>query len=475
MNDKIKISSDDKKTELKKRLINELWRRGDLSYKFHSGQKKIYEVLNSLPKTSREVLLFIARRWGKSYFGALLAIMAAKRRFFTKVLIMGPTEKQTKEIMNPIFKKIKVDDYNGLLTETKSEAKWKIGSSEIQLAGFDTCIEAVRGQEYGLIILEEPGSAKINKEEYEYIVKSILWPTLMHTKGKIFYMTTASKYADHPLHTLTIPKTTLLGTFFKLTIYDNPYLTKEEIDQEIEAMGGLDNPAVRRELLCEIVRDETHLAIPKFNIDKNVKEFDLPDHYICWVAGDFGGVRDKTVAHLWAYDFMRGKKLIIDEAVFDRNTSSGIIAKEIKDMEKKYGQSNLLRFMDCPGQTQIDLQNEHDFTVIAPKKKKGSFEMGINQVNLACETESIEIHPRCHFTITTLEYGQLNKPRNDFERSEDLGHCDALASMAYGIRHAQVTNPFPSNYKYKDIPSDDLFIRSTSNTKHPLIKLVEEE
>lgn len=442
--------------ELAKRAAIELWRRGDLSYKYHAGQKHIMSVIDALDPSVREILLFISRRWGKSFLGSLLAIQTAQAKWFRRVLIMGPTEKQTKEIINPIFQKIKLDDYENLLKETKSESKWKIGKSEIQLAGFDTAIESVRGQEFDLIILEEPASAKITREDYDYIIKSVLRPTLMHTKGRIIYMTTPGKNADHPLHVVTIPKTQASGSFFKFTIEDNILLTKEEIEAEIEDMGGRDDPSVRRELFCEILRDEASLAIPKFDVNMNVQEFELPELFHCWVAGDFGGVRDKTVLHLWAYDFKNARKLIIDELVFDRNTPTSEIALQLFTMEKKYGQDGISRWIDCPGQTRVDLQNDHGLIVNLPLKQKGSFEAGVNQINLACMDRSVLVHPRCKFTIMTLENGRTNKQRTDYERTEDLGHCDALASMAYGLRHADVENPFPRLHHLRHVKSDDL-------------------
>ncbi len=469
-----KKSTKEEKKELKKRIVDELWKRGDLSYKYHSGQKKIVDTLAKLPKKAREILLLISRRWGKSFLGALLSIETAQGGYYRRVLIMGPTEKQTKDIINPILNKIKIDDHKNLLKETKSEAKWKIGRSEIQLAGFDTCIESVRGQEFDLVILEETGSAKVKKEEYDYILKSVLRPTLMHTKGPIIHLTTPSKDADHPLHTITIPKTQKAGTYFEFNIRENPLLTEEEIEEEIEEMGGIDDPSVQRELFCKILRDLTTLAIPKFNKDINVQEFDLPDVFFSWVGGDFGGVRDKTFAHLWAYDFKNAKKLIVAERGFEANTPTSEIAREIRAMEAEFEQSSLQRYIDCPGQTKVDLQNDHGLSIISPKKMKGSFEAGVNQINLACLQEKVIIHPRCTETILALENGRFNKQRTDYERTEELGHCDALASMAYGLRHAHTDNPYPALYNYRHVPKDDLFIRRTAEG-NPLLKLFDED
>jgi hypothetical protein len=360
------------------------------------------------------------------------------------------------------------------MTEGKSKLIWKVGRSEIMLAGFDTCLETVRGLEFDAIILEEPASSVVTKDQYDYIIKSILSPTLAHTGGPIYYMTTPSRDADHPVHTITLPKTEALGTFFKFTIESNPLFTKEQIEQIIEDAGGRDDPAVKREYFCEIIRSIASVAIPNFSIEKNVKEFTLPEYLNYWIGGDLGGVRDKTVIHLLAYDYTEHKILVVDELVFDRNVASSVIATAIKDMEKWHKQYNLIKVIDAPGQTRVDYQRDHGLSIALPKKIKGGFEVGNNQLNLACIQEYILIHPRCKFTIQTLEHGRTNKQRTDYERTEDLGHCDAIASLIYGIRHANVKNPFPKLHEFRHINKDDLFINPTrSDDSTPLSKLLE--
>jgi hypothetical protein len=55
----------------------------------------------------------------------------------------------------------------------------------------------------------------------------------------------------------------------------------------------------------------------------------------------------------------------------------------------------------------------------------------------------IEVDPKCKLLIATLKSGQFNKQRNDFARTEALGHCDAIATLMYAARCFDRSNPYP--------------------------------
>jgi hypothetical protein len=288
-------------------------------------------------------------------------------------------------------------------------------------------------------------------------------------------MSTPSPNISHPLHTITIPKTQIAGTFFKFTIWDNPLLTKEEIQQEIDELGGEKSEHCQRELFCNIIRSNSLVAVPEFDISKNVKEMDRPSHSFKWVSGDFGGVRDKSVFHLMEYDFKNDTTVCLDERVYNRGTPTSQIVAEIKQMEKQWDADTEMRYIDCPGQIRVDLSKDHDFHLSILKKEKGSFEAGLNQLSVAFRQSRLVVHPRCKFTIVTLETGMLNEQRSDFARTEDLGHCDAIASLSYGWRHKITENPFPVDDHLKHLPEYKIHrnIKLVENC-HPLSKIMYE-
>lgn len=164
--------------ELSKRAKQELWKRGDISYLFHSGQQQIHDTLEK-NKTAREICLLISRRYGKSYFCVVKAIMKLLEKPGNTVLILGPSEKQAKKVITPLINMIKVDAPEGLITMTKSEGLWSVGQSTLYIGGMDTAIESIRGLKFEMIIMEETGASD-SIDDYDYILKSILRPTLQH-------------------------------------------------------------------------------------------------------------------------------------------------------------------------------------------------------------------------------------------------------------------------------------------------------
>lgn len=467
MDDKISKA----KKELSQRAIRELWARGDLSYKFHAGQRKIYETLQE-KQGAREICLLISRRYGKSHFCVILAVMKLLEKPGNSVVIIGPSEKQAKRILTPLINKIKADAPEGLITQTKSENLWTVGRSTLYIAGMDTAIESLRGLEFQAVIIEETGSST-TIDEYDYILKSVLRPTLLISQGPIIHASTPSKYLDHPFHTITIPKTQLSGTFFKYTIEDNPLLTKEVIEAEIEELGGRDSAHCKRELFCELVRDSSLVAVSEFSQTK-IKEVDAPEYCNYWISGDVGGVRDKSVFHILGYDYKEGQVVVFDELVYPRNTTTTEMVSSLKALERKYGVRNGLRYIDCPGQLRIDLAQDHDFSLSILPKEKGSFEAGLNQLNMAFRGDELVIHPRCKFTISSLENGRLNEQRNDFARTEELGHCDAIASLIYGWRTRIKDIPKERNKALDGVKKENIFYMQTGSTRHPLEAILDE-
>ena len=407
-----------------------LWLKGNLSYKLHEGQKLIRRTIRALPDTTRESLVFCARRYGKSYLACVLALEDCLRTPNANVLFVGPSQKQTLDIIRLLLPEILADAPKGLVQVSKSEKRWNFkNGSQLMIAGFDTAAESIRGLRADAIYLEESGSS--DPETYEYVIKSVLYPTLMHSRGRIIHLTTPALTIDHPLHTQTIPSTSTNGAFFRYTIRDNPLLTEEVIEAEIDSLGGYDSPHTKRELFCEIVKDENIIVVPQFDDRKHVREMSLPDNAYHWVAGDVGGVRDKTVFLLCAYDYTTDKIYIVKEMVADTQTPTSEIVDRALKME---GGRTLSRFIDAPGQLFIDFATTYKYSCFPPEKLE--FDHNIHRLQTAFWKDQVIVDPACKLLITTLRSGQLNKQRTDFFRSKEMGHCDALAALVYALRHA---------------------------------------
>ncbi len=430
-----------------KAIKDELWRRGNLTWKLHSSQKRVYKSLRALPQETREAVVLISRRWGKSYLGVVMALEDCLAGPDRQVFIVGPSLKQTRRILTPLVREITGDAPEGLIKQTKSDLTWAVGESTLIIGAFDTALESFRGLRAHAIYLEESGLADI--EEYEYTLKSVLRPTLMHSRGRIHHLTTPPREENHPFVFITMPEAALNHSLYTYTIEDNPLLSKEEIESEIEAAGGRGSEHCERELFCRIVRNAERVIVPEFEEDLHVRSSNVPDfaHYLTCI--DFGGVRDNHALILCYFDFLRNKMVVCDEVWMDINTGTDDIIKAGLEMELKNNVQWLRgiprRITDAPGQTQVDIKRM-GYECSPPDKAKDSVEDGIQAVRVAFIENKIEVHPRCEQLIQTLRFGMWDKHRKDFQRTDALGHCDMMAALSYAWRHIDKrNNPYPPN------------------------------
>lgn len=417
-----------------------LWKQGILFWKLWDQQLPIYESIRALPDSVTEVVVLCSRQYGKSYLGTLMGIEDCKRYPGSSVLIIGPTLKQTVDIVNQAIKNICHDAPPGLVRRSKSEQRWYIGSSELLIGGFDEGnATRQRGKSLKTIYVEEIRDSKA--DNYAETIRSDLGPALTHSVGgKIVFLTTPPTQPDHPFITDTMPRAKLKNAFYKYTIDDNRAISPEQYLACVERCGGKDSIDFRVEYLCEIVRDDRVSIAPHFDRTRHVVPHVMPDLDIAnfQTTIDWGGVKDKTVALFSYYDFKRNKVIVLQERSFDANTDTETIVKAILDME--YPIKEVARYADAPGQILVDLRTKLKFECELPRKD--DWLAGVNNMQLHFTKDWIEIDPSCKLLIETLDSGQFNKQKNDFDRSASLGHCDAAAALMYKLRMVNKHNPF---------------------------------
>jgi hypothetical protein len=416
-----------------------------LSWKIgaHTSQREVYQLLRALPRSKRLVVLEIARRWGKSFLGCLLALEDCLQNPGVNVFVLAPTLKHAANIVAPLVRQLTLDAPEGLVRRTKSEYRWVFeNGSALILGSLDTAVESVRGQAAFQIYCEETGFVE-SVDDYEYIFDSVLWPTLLHSGGRITHLTTPPKLPDHPFLTVTVPQAELAGTLYVRTIEDNPLLTPEQVAEAVAALGGPDSPAVQREFYCRVVRDESTVLVPEFSEERHVKVSERPSHYFAWVGGDLGGTRDKTCVLFCAFDFERAKVLVLGEVAADNETPTSTIATELKALEAREPVKPQRRWLDGSGQTLTDLRVDHKIACSLPDKT--DFDAGIHMLRYAFEHDLIEIDPSCKLLIATLRSGTYSKNRDDYARTNALGHCDAVAALVYAYRMRNKSNPYPAH------------------------------
>ncbi len=424
--------------DIEREFAHEFWLAGDLRYKLWPQQEIIYDQIRALPHNIDEAVVLCARQFGKSHLGVILAVEDCIRHDDVCILIIGPTLKQTREIVAPRLRRIMHDAPPGLIRPSKSEGKWYIGTSELVIGGMDVNSSAQRGKTVQTVYVEEIVESK--EDDYLEALRSDIGPALTHSNfGKIIFLTTLPKVPDHPFITDTMARAEINGTLYKFTIDDNKALTPEQYDACVRRAGGKHTDDFKREYLCQIIRDRKLVIIPDYDARIHVEEFPYPPWINMELYTDWGGVRDKTVTLLMGYDFLRGMDLVYDELYWEPNTPTKRIVDDWlarwKDIIVKE------HYIDAPGQLHVDLRDTHKISFKGVNKE--DWESNINAMANRFTVNKIRIHPKCKLLKQTAQSGIFNKQRNDFERTQALGHMDAAAALMYGIRHLDRTSPFP--------------------------------
>ena len=127
----------DKSLLLYNDLIQESWHSGDLYFKLLSHQIKLYDQI----KNSQNIkhVINCTRRFGKSYILCILAIEEALKKNNSLIRFAAPTQKQLKEIIQPIMQEILKDCPEWLKPVFKvQDSKYVFpNGSEIHIAGCD--------------------------------------------------------------------------------------------------------------------------------------------------------------------------------------------------------------------------------------------------------------------------------------------------------------------------------------------------
>lgn len=447
----------------KKDAIRELWKRGELDYKRHDGQMIIDKVMKTDPRDI--ITILAARRFGKSYQLALMAVELCQSKPDSIVKYICPRLKMVKTIMKPNMKKILKDCPADMLPEWKENDKMYIfpNGSEIHLAGTDNgSHESIRGGHADLCIVDEAGFC----DHLKYVVYDILAPTTDTTGGRVILASTPSKHSDHDFIQHFVIPCEAQGKLIKFVLHDNPMLTDiKKASIAARHPAGVEDPGYRREYLCEIIRDKSSVVIPGFTPEKELKlvtEWKRPAYFDFYVGGDVG-FRDLTVYLFGYWDYMKATLVIEDELVLngDDGMTTKTVAEGIKAKEKLHypDQRPMMRVMDNNLIMMQDLNLLHNLPFLATEKDNK--EAQVNNVNIMINADQIVINPRCkhliyHLKGATWRETTSNNPnsKREFAHLPDTpdfevrgGHADALDALIYLVRNLiRTKNPYPKDW-----------------------------
>lgn len=460
--------------------IKALWNKGIIHWKLHKAQKEMYDLVK---KDGHPIVVIgCSRQLGKSFFLTAYAIEECLQKKDIIVKFIAPKAKDIRRIISPIIKQIMEDAPEDVRPRYNSRDNIYVfpNGSEIQLAGTDNGhAESIRGNRAHLCIIDEAGFC----DDLDYVVKSILLPTMTRTNGKLVMASTPSKSPDHDFMKF-FDEAEADGRLIKKTIYDNPHLTEEDINKIAIGLGGKDSIDFRREYLVERIVSEDDAVVPEFSGEggrelqsRIVKEWVRPPYYDRYVSMDIGG-RDLTAIIFAYYDFAQAKIIIDDEYISKGMVLTEEIANSIKKIEETH-YSN--RFGEVPPALRVadnnniillnDLAVKHKINFIPTAKDNA--DAALNNMRMLLKAEKIIINPRCKTLLSHLNGAIWNKSRTSFARSPDKGHYDMVHALSYLCRNVNFNkNPYPPGYHLNLSPSNvfsadpDYFRKTTDIEKH---------
>jgi hypothetical protein len=453
----------------KKQIHDELWRRGILHWKLDAGQKQLYDLFYG---TSHKVQTWLlARRSGKTYALCVLAIEQCIRKPNSIVKILSPTKLQVNTNLRPIFKTLLTDCPEEIKPEfrAKDYIYYFPNGSEIQLAGSDNGhAEKLRGGDSDIAMVDEAGSC----DDLDNVVKSILLPTTLITKGKIILASTPPKEPDHEFIKF-LEEAELRGSLVKRTFKENPRLTPEMIKELTDELGGETTEAYRREMLCEIIKDSSRAVVPEATdelLKDIVKEWPKPPFFDSYVSMDLG-YTDMTVVVFGYYDFRAAKVIIEDELVMQGSEKDFSIKKLTEEIQKRENSlwTNVLtgevkkpyqRVSDINHIVTNEILKNSNYQVNFQPAKKDDNDAAINNLRAMIGAKKVIINPRCVTLIRHLKNAKWKSANNkkEFARSPDDGHYDAVDALKYLLRHVVYSkNPYPVGY---ELNKTDLYVQN---------------
>lgn len=461
------------------RKLAAVWNAGRLEFKFgeDGNQHEMYALVQEIFTREDIVVLNCARQLGKSYFLCILCSMLALRVKRARIKYAAETAKQVRAIVRPHFQEIFADcpiSLRPVFNSMDGEFRFPSTGSTITLAGCDSESDAdkLRGQHAHLCVVDEAGMIKI----LHYVVKSVLLPQTINTKGKLIIASTPAPTSDHPFKEYC-DQAEGVNALIQRDVYSNPRMSEGDIARFMRHCGGDESTDWQREYLVRHVTDQD-LHIVKFATPKRLEQITLkidpekekenpfyyrPEWFDPYAGMDLGWAPDAT-GMVWAYLDYRENTLVVEDDWFLRRMDTHTLASVGKTREKElYGDHRnvYMRFGDLEDRTVSDLAVQHDYQVA--KTAKENLKGAVNQVNLAVADldHRLRIHPRCKRLKEQLRDGVWDKDKKKFARSTKHGHYDVLAALVYLTRNIQwdkapermIIRPDPRNYLV--VPEDE--------------------
>jgi phage terminase large subunit-like protein len=429
----------------KRKISNELIRRGHFAHLFTPTQKHFFNMVDN--SDDNTLFWLAARKSGKSYSAFLYGLkFIFQHRNYGKPIIVRhifPTIKLAKEVMSALWTELKdiiptelQPRYNR--TEGKFTFPW--GAEYILGGSLPENQDSSRGPFCALFIFDE--CAFWHKESFHTFINSVLKPQATHYQNivRYIYITTPPKDIDHPAYNDVYTACIKKKTAHISTIYDNPFLNAATVEKIKEDVGGEESDAWQREYLCELVIDRSALVVPEFSEEDHVSET-IPDRVdnfsravLCKpIIGGDAGLVDNTFFVFGYHDHIRDKYIVVDEWYGNYKTLAEIKEAYDAGLERNFTDwiepDTVLDIFDIAG---YDLRHEHGMNFGRPRKAK--VEETISFVRDCFINDKVLIHSSCERLIWELGNAIWNERRTEISRSSKQSHGDGIMALAYALR-----------------------------------------
>jgi hypothetical protein len=459
-----------------------LWLSGDLTFLLHAGQKEAWEAIQA-SGLSRYVLE-IARKWGKTWFLVVVAAMQCLKKPGSRVVYGAPSLKHLTEFVLPVMSEITKDAPDAVRPEFSVQSgHWTFpNGSWVHLFGADDKRKADRGRgpKAELAIFDECGFSPV----LQYVLTSIFRPSLLHGGGLTLLASTPAEEPEHDF-TRICEVAEANGSHMRKTIFDNPLLTKGQVQRFIEE-DARDNgftveeymrtSEFRREYLAERVTDKTLSVVGDDweNVrDACFVEVPRPEFFDGYVALDFGGV-DPHAALFGFWDFKASCLVIEDEVLLRDGENTAQLAEAIKAKETALwgasGWNGTLRGtkevqalpdwiqtgIEAPAQPYLrvcdtdvalarDLAQLHGVGFLPTAKDEKVLQ--VNELRVLFRQGRVKIHPRCRNLDRHLRQTLWASHRQTDYKRKNGEHGDLLDALVYMVRNVRKSrNPWPESW-----------------------------
>lgn len=433
----------------KQRIIEQLWRRGELSWLLYDHQLPVYESIKKA-QTDEELKFYlnISRRFGKSTILCVLALEQCLGEAKSQVRYAAPSGKEIRKAIIPIIQNL-LDScptdlkptYNSVDTAFKFPNKSQLHISGINGGHADD----LRGSAAQLVLVDE--AAMI--DDLQYLVQSVLLPQTITTDALTILASTPAVSRDHDSFQYYLEAQSN-NTLAEFTIYDNYSLSKEKIERIKKDNGGAEDTTWLREYMARWVQDSSLDLFPEWD-DKFIGEYaptSLTPYYHRYVSMDIGIV-DLTAILYATYDFQKATLYVQAEDIMSGHDLTTVdIHKAVSDRETIlwHGEEVYRRISDNNNLILLhDLSKLHDMYFIPTNKD--NLDAMMSEVRMFINQGRLIVDKRCEQLLGCLNHGiwSTSKTKREFGRSKIYGHYDAAAALVYLIRNLDLTtNPVPA-------------------------------